>query len=327
MTGGAGVGREAMPEAAATVLVAVRSTRLLDPPKPVVVLLSGGRDSVCLLDVCRRIAGDDAVCALHVDYGLRPESSGDAAHCATLCERLGVELALHRAGPAPPVGNLQDWARKVRYGAADSMAARRDARVAAGHTATDVVETVLYRLAASPGRRALRAMASRDGRLVRPLLELTREQTSAYCECLGLDWRDDATNDTHLYARGRVRGAVVPALRGVHPAAERNVLRTAQLLAAEGEVLDAVVSEALDGESGSIGVERLAALHPALRRLVLRRLAEDAAGRLAPEAATRADELLALARRSGDGELHLPHGLRAVAQGGRLRFACGPSPG
>lgn len=321
------MGREAMPEAAATALAAVQATGLLDPPKPLVVLLSGGRDSVCLLDACRRIAGEDAVCALHVDYGLRAESADDAAHCAALCERLGVELALHRAAPPPAAGNRQDWARTVRYGVANSIAAERDARVAAGHTASDVVETVLYRLAASPGRRALRAMASRDGRLVRPLLELTREQTTAYCESLGLGWRDDATNATDLYARGRVREAVVPALRSVHPAAERNVLRTAQLLAEEGEVLDSVVSDVLDGEPGSIAVERLAALPPALRRLVLRRLAEDVAGRLAPEAATRADELLALARRPGDGELHLPRGLRAVAQGGRLRFACGPPPG
>src|SRR5205807_1631376 len=101
------------------------------------------------------------------------------AYCAELCARLGVRLVVERAA-APRRGNLHAWARDLRYGAAARLALARGARVATGHTASDQAETVLYRLAASPGRRALLGMRARDGRLVRPLLEVTRAQTAAY---------------------------------------------------------------------------------------------------------------------------------------------------
>jgi tRNA(Ile)-lysidine synthase len=304
------------------VLDAVQAGGLLPAGQPVVVMLSGGRDSVCLLDVAVRLAGTDVVRALHVNYGLRAGAVDDERHCARLCEQVGVELRVERPSD-PPRGNLQGWARDLRYGAAVRMAAPRGARIAVGHTASDQAETVLYRLAASPGRRALLGMSSRDGDVVRPLLSVTREDTAAYCRAQGLEWRDDETNDSSLYARGRVRHELLPVLRSIHPHAEANVLGTAALLREEAEVLDAVVDAVLGGED-SVEVERLRALPPALRRLVLRRLAEDAADRLVPEAATRADELLALGDRPGSATVDLGEGLRAIAEYGRLRFSDHP---
>jgi tRNA(Ile)-lysidine synthase len=193
--------------------------------------------------------------------------------------------------------------------------------VAAGHTATDQAETVLYRLAASPGRRALLGMAARDGRLVRPLLSYTREDTAAYCRARGLAWREDASNaERSRYARARVREDLVPILRSLHPAAEANVVRTAQLLRDEAVVLEALVDGVLEGRD-RIELGRLRALPPALARLIVRRLAGDVA---AP--ATRLDELLAL-RDEGTAWLDFGDGLRAVAEYGVLRFATGPAPG
>jgi tRNA(Ile)-lysidine synthase len=183
-----------------------------------------------------------------------------------------------------------------------------------GHTATDQAETILYRLAASPGRRAVLGMEAESGRLVRPLLGVTREETAAWCRRRGLRWREDATNSDDLYARGRVRMGLVPALRAVHPAAERNVVRTAALLRDEAEVLDLVVDTALAGRD-RIAVANLAALPRALARLVVRRLAEDATGRLCPRAPGRLDDILAL----GDGALDLGEGARAVVDGAVLR--------
>jgi tRNA(Ile)-lysidine synthase len=292
----------------------VAATGLLEAGRPVVVLLSGGRDSVCLLDLAVALRGADAVRALHANYGLRPDADGDEAHCRGLCVGLGVRLTVERAArPEDAPGNLQAWARDVRYAAAARMAAADDALVAAAHTATDQAETILYRLAASPGRRALLGMAERSGRLVRPLLHVTREETAAWCRARGLGWREDATNDSDRYARGRVRGDLVPALRAVHPAAERNVVRTAELLRDEAEVLDVVVDTALAGRD-RIAVEHLAALPRALARLVVRRLAEDATGELCAKAPGRLDEILAL----GDGALDLGAGARAVVDDGVL---------
>src|SRR3954451_25283300 len=285
---------------------------LLEPGRPVVVLLSGGRDSVCLLDLAVELSGAPA--ALHVNYGLRDEAAGDEAHCRALCERLGIELPVEGAArPDDAPGNLQAWARDVRYASAARLAATAGpgARVAAAHTATDQAETILYRLAASPGRRALLGMPARSGRLVRPLLGITREDTAAWCRARGLVWREDATNDSDRYARGRVRGALVPALRAVHPAAERNAVRTAELLRDEAEVLDVIVDTALAGRD-RIAVDHLAALPRALARLVVRRLAEQATGELCARAPGRLDEILALC----DGALDLGARARVVVDGG-----------
>jgi tRNA(Ile)-lysidine synthase len=291
----------------------VRATGLLDDGADVVVLLSGGRDSVCLLDVA--IALGCSVRALHVNYGLRAEAGEDEAHCRALCERLRVALAVHRVSrPDDAPGNLQAWARDVRYAAATEAAA--GGLVAVGHTASDQAETVLYRLAASPGRRALLGMRPRSGHLVRPLLTVTREETGAWCRARGLAWRDDVTNASDDFARGRVRHGLLAALEAVDARAAANVVRTAELLREEAEVLDVVVDTALAGRD-RIVVAHLADLPPALARLVVRRLAEAATGGLCARAPARLDDILTLGE---DGALDVGDGARAVVQAGVLRF-------
>jgi tRNA(Ile)-lysidine synthase len=306
----------------AAMLEEVREAGLLEQGKPLVALLSGGRDSVCLLDLAVRLLGAGAVIALHVNYGLRDDSDRDEAHCAALCARLGARLEVERPRRPEGPGNLQAWARDARYAAAARLALPLGAAIATGHTADDQVETILYRLASSPSRRALLGMRPRDGSLVRPLLGFSREQTTAYCRERELAWRDDSTNAEPAYARNRIRHGLAAALAEVHPAAARNVLRTAELLRDEAEVLDALVEAEIGGADGSargtIELERLAALPPALRRLVVQQLADRAAGRPVPGAANRADEVAAL-RRTGRAMLDLGGGVRALAERGVLR--------
>lgn len=298
---------------------AVRSEGLLRAGRPVVVLLSGGRDSVCLLDLAARIAGAEAVGALHVNYGLRDSASDDERFCGALCERLGVALAVHR--PPRPEGNLQAWARDQRYTQAARLALDRGADVAAGHTADDQVETVLYRLAASPGRRALLGMRPRDGRLVRPLLGIWREDVTAHCLERGLDWREDPSNASDAFTRNRARHGLVAELRRLHPAAGENVLRTVALLRDEAAVLDAAVAVVLEEAGDPPAIERLAALSPALARLAVQELADRAGGGRAPAIAHRTEEILGL---GAAGALDVGGGLRALVEHGRLRFV--PTP-
>jgi tRNA(Ile)-lysidine synthase len=295
----------------------VRATGLLPAGADVVVLLSGGRDSVCLLDVALELGCSAR--ALHVNYGLRAEADDDEAHCRALCECLGVALAVHRASrPEDAPGNLQAWARDVRYAAASEMAGGE--LVAVGHTASDQAETVLYRLAASPGRRALLGMQPRSGHLVRPLLTVTREETGAWCRARGLAWRDDATNASDAFARGRVRHGLLAALEAVDPRAAANVVRTAELLREEADVLDVVVDTALAGRD-RVSLPYLADLPPALARLIVRRLAEAATGGLCGRVSGRLEEILAL---RDDAALDVGDGARAVVSGGVLRFEATP---
>jgi tRNA(Ile)-lysidine synthase len=304
---------------------AVRAGGLLAQDRPLVAMLSGGRDSVCLLDVAVALCEPGDVSALHVNYGLREQAGAEERHCVALCGRLGVALEVVRERrPAPAErsaagasGNLQAWARDVRYRAAERMAEGSDALIATGHTASDQVETILYRLAASPGRRALQGMVASEGRLIRPLLGVTREQTRAYCEERGLGWCDDESNDSQHYARARVRHGLVAALRAVHPAAEANVLRTASLLREETELLDGLVSAELAGRN-SVEIARLEQMPAALARLVVVRLAEDATGAYVPQAGDRVGEILALHRRGGPAELHVGGQAGAVISAGLL---------
>jgi tRNA(Ile)-lysidine synthase len=317
----------------AAILSRGRAEALLVPGRPVVVLLSAGRDSTCLLDLAVRIAGRESVRALHVNYGLRGAASdGDERRCEELCRRLGVALEVRggqgtrdrgsggRGSNSRARGNLQAWARELRYREAGELAGGAD--VASGHTATDQVETILYRLASSPSRRALVGMRAREpmpvgeGWLVRPLLSFTREETAAYCLERGLAWREDESNASDAYARNRIRSELLPALRAIHPAAEQNVLTVAGILRDEAAVLDGVVEEVLEG---GVSLRVLRELPAALRRLVVQRLADHAAGGFAPGAARRADELAALSER-GTATLDIGSGLRAVAEYGRLRF-------
>ena len=175
---------------------------------------------------------------------------------------------------------------------------------------------MLYRLAVSPGSRALHGMAPRRGRLVRPLLEVTRDEVRDYLRSRGLEWREDPSNADRRFARARIRHDVLDALRELSPAAERTIAETARQLRDEAEVLDAAVAAALEelGGGPALSLDALREFPTALQRLVLRSLA----GRtLSREELTR---LLAVGNQ-GTVSLDLGGGLRAVAEYGTLRFS------
>jgi len=184
----------------------VRRHGLIPSGGEVTCLVSGGPDSTCLWHALGAL--DYRASALHVNHRLRgEESEEDARICA---ERLGAEIV-----EAPAAGRATEAElRELRYAVA------ADRLRATGHTATDQVETILYRLASSGTTTGIRVR--REDGVVRPLLTVWREETEAYCRAEGLTVRLDSSNpDT---ARGLVRAEILPALRRLHPAAERNVL-------------------------------------------------------------------------------------------------------
>jgi tRNA(Ile)-lysidine synthase len=183
----------------------IRAKELIEPGGEVTCLVSGGADSTCLWHVLRALGY--RVRATHVHHGLRgADADADAAHCA---EAFGAEI-VH----APPVETEAEL-RALRYGLTAGAGLR-----ATGHTASDQVETVLYRIVSSGSTRGIRVRRS-DG-VVRPLLSLWREETEEYCRANGLTWRVDASNSATK--RGVIRERVLPLLEGLDPRARANLL-------------------------------------------------------------------------------------------------------
>jgi tRNA(Ile)-lysidine synthase len=185
----------------------IRRHDLIAPGAAVTCLVSGGADSTCLWHALTKLGY--RVSSLHVNHGLRGDASDDDARfCA---ERLGAEVVDGSGGLTE-----DDW-RRIRYSFAT------DRLRATGHTASDQVETILYKLVASGAAKGIKPR--REDGVVRPLLSVWREETEAYCRAEGLEFRiDESNSDTK---RGLIRDEILPRLRQLHPAAERNLLRLA----------------------------------------------------------------------------------------------------
>jgi tRNA(Ile)-lysidine synthase len=273
------------------------------------------------------------VVALHLNYGLRPDSGEDQRACEALCAELGVELVVREA-PLSGEGNVQAEARELRYAAAEGLRSERGLDwVAAGHTRTDLAETVIYRLASSPGTRPLLGLPARRGRLVRPLLGLGGDEVRSLVERARLPFRDDPTNAESAYARNRIRHQVLPALEEIAPGPEATIAETQADLAEESAALERLAGEALDTSgaraAGAIAAAQLEQLDPALRRLALRALAEHVSGRNVALNRARVAEILRLAESPEGGVIELGGGVEARIEHGQVRIAVGeqePAP-
>jgi tRNA(Ile)-lysidine synthase len=301
----------------------VRESGLIEARSRGVVLVSGGADSTAAAAGLRQACGAANVTALHLDYGLREDSEMDVAGCRQLCALLRIDLHVERAQLGE--GNVQAAARDARYQAAERLRERMGADwIATGHTSTDLAETMIYRLVSSPGSRALLGLRPRRGRVVRPLLAISRERARSLVVQAGLPFRDDPSNAAPIYARNRIRNEVLPPLREIAPELERTIAETRAELAEDAAALDAIAATALESAGaaeGTVPAEGLSDLPAALRRLSLRRLAEAVAGRQVALGRRSAAEIMRLARSPEGGVVELGGGLEARIEYGHIRFA------
>jgi tRNA(Ile)-lysidine synthetase-like protein len=209
----------------------IRDEGLIAPGASVTVLVSGGPDSTCLWHVLRELGY--GVTALHVNHHLRGgESDQDARFCR---EKLDAEVFDGRGGTS------EDELRRIRYGFAT------DRLRATGHTLSDQVETILYRLVTSGTAKGIKT--KREDGVVRPLLCVWRDDTLRYCEEQGLPFREDSSNrDT---VRGLLRDEILPLLRRIHPAADANLLRALE----RRETLPPALAQLLAEPEGSKRVD------------------------------------------------------------------------
>jgi tRNA(Ile)-lysidine synthase len=249
------------------------------------VAVSGGADSVALLDVLRRLGYSLHI--LHVNHQLRgAESEGDEQFVRELGGQHGLPVEVLRAEPPGGAENLEQALRRIRYSFFEQ--ARRELRlerVATGHTRSDQAETVLLRLARGAGAQGLRGIhpVTRQG-IIRPLLEVSRVEIRLYLRRRGLAWREDSSNADNRLERNRIRSGILPLLAELlNPRLEEALARTAALAWEEEEDWQRRAAEAIEGLGPlewplTVETEWLRKLGPALGRRVVRRLLAEAAG-------------------------------------------------
>jgi tRNA(Ile)-lysidine synthase len=276
------------------ILERVRATlreRQLLPPEggTVIVGYSGGADSTALLHLLTRLQSEFnlRIHAAHLHHGMRPEADDDVRVCASVCAQLGVPLHVERVDvPALAQAarlSLEEAGRNARYTFFERLARELNAvAVALAHTRDDQIETILINLLRGTGPRGLCGMPYKRDRIIRPLLDATREQTHQYCAAQGLPTVFDSTNLDPHQLRRRVRMELIPLLRDLSPAFDRHLLRLADILENEeawweyevhslmecGSVASADAEASL--QHSKIRREFFTRLHPAMQRRVLR---------------------------------------------------------
>jgi tRNA(Ile)-lysidine synthase len=237
----------------AAVRAAVSRQRLVDPGDHVLVGVSGGPDSVALLHALVLLRSEFALrlSVGHVHHGLRPEADRDAAFVEALAARLECPAHVVRIQvPRLPGRSPEEAARLARHAALEEVARATGAeRIALGHTAEDQAETVLMRILQGAGPRGLAGIPARRGRIVRPLLDISRAMVLAHLAAHRLEVVEDATNRDTKYLRNKVRHEVLPLLTAEAGARVPDALRRVARVSREAvEALDGLVRPRLAGQ-------------------------------------------------------------------------------
>lgn len=233
----------------------IRRYHMADRGDGVLAAVSGGADSVCLLLLLcelRETLGI-RVAAFHLNHGLRgAEADRDEAYVRALCEKLGVALTVRREDVASYAVSRrlteEEAGRRLRYQyleeTADGLGFRR---IATAHHRDDCAETVLMNLFRGSGLSGLSGIPPVRGRVIRPLLALSREEIEAYLTERGISWCEDSTNHENLHTRNRIRNELLPRVKeSVNPRAAEHIVRTAEVAAQAEAYFEALAVKLLD---------------------------------------------------------------------------------
>ena len=289
----------------------------------VLCAVSGGRDSVCLLHYLCSLARrcGFSVAAGHYNHHMRPTAQRDEDFVRSLCEQLDVPFytdGCDVVAAAREAGlGVEEMGRRLRYEFLERLADRLGAqRVATAHHQADQAETVLLNLLRGTGPEGLGGIPPVRGRLIRPLLNTSREEIEAYLAEHGLGHVEDETNESLNFARNRLRHNVMPELEKIHPALRRSIARTAQIVSRENRYLDELAAGYLPGAGAEISCAVLQSAPEVLRPRMVRLLLERLGTGKKDISAVHLEAVLAL-NEKGRGMVSLP-GAEAVCRSGVL---------
>lgn len=329
--------RDAAPIAEVDNALAAALARHAEPDQRVAVALSGGIDSMVLLDALHAAAPSASLrlSALHIDHGLSPDAGRWSEFCAEQCAIRGVPLTIHRVDVGRRPGqSLEAAARKVRY---EKLRSADADIVALAHHADDQAETVLLQLLRGAGPQGLAAMprhragSAAGPALLRPLLDLPRATLAAYAHARGLAWVEDESNADRRHRRNLLRLAVAPLLAAAFPGYPSVVVRAAEHQAEAAGLLDQLAAQdagPIGDQRGGEGLERarLAALPPDRARNLLRWFLRRQ-GLRPPSAAKLAAMLAQLRGAAADARTRIAHdGVEIGCHRGRIVVHAAPSP-
>jgi len=319
----------------------IREYGLISGGEKVLVAVSGGPDSVCMLHVLNKLKEilDIQLHVAHLDHGLRDESGADAEYVANLASTLGIPVTVEKKDVTEWKSgrkiSLEEAAREVRYRFLEGTARQTGARrVAIGHTRDDQAETTLMHILRGSGIQGLRGLRpaahipygdKEDGIwVIRPLLEITRRETEAYCAAGSLQPRKDTTNDQVRFLRNRIRGELLPLLRQYNSDIDSALLRLADLAGEDTDFIDeqaaAVCNSLLTGEGRITCLDsgKLRGLPLALQRRVFRMMIERACGSLHDIESVHIDALVRLLFSSTGRSVYLPGGTVVTNERNRM---------
>lgn len=305
-----------------------------------VVAISGGADSVALLDACVRLAERGKlpikIFAAHLNHQLRgEESDDDETFVRQLTLNRGVECLIERIAiaefAAAEKRNLEATARRFRYEFLARAAIQFDANwVCTAHTLDDQVETGLMRLLRGAGAEGLRGIypvskLRETSKLIRPLLAVSRAEVLAHCAQYELEFRQDSSNFLPELTRNRIRHELIPMLHGFNRRSNEAIIRTMELIAADDDCLRQLAMEALAKTRVGDGLNAkcLQEYPPAIQRRVLRLWLEEARGNLLRIEMVHISALESLILRSQGGRvIELPGGWQVRRKSGVLGITC-----
>lgn len=305
------------------------------------VAVSGGPDSLALLHALWRLRDEYGLTLVgaHLNHNLRgAESDADAEFAANTFKRLGMPYTVDSADVAAYRRthrlSLEDAARRVRYTFLSDAAAKHEAHaIALGHTADDQAETVLMHIIRGSGLDGLRGMRTLDRRaiggsettLFRPMLDVSRAQTQAYCDALNLQPRIDESNLSPEFLRNRIRLELLPLLESLNASVRDALMRLSRNATQDGDYLSARAAELWDdaaqsddGSALRLDTRALSREHAALQSRILRRAIEAAGGETATSETTQRHVLDMMTLIDAPGKtLHLPGGLTFATDYGK----------
>lgn len=263
----------------AKVLVSIEQYGMLSGGGPVLVCVSGGADSMALLHLLYSIREQFGITlsVCHVNHGIRGEEAmRDQRLVEGTCGEIGIPceiVILDVPTLAKERGiSLEECGRQVRYEAFERLADKLNARIATAHTLSDSIETMLLNLTRGTGLKGLCGIPPVRGRIIRPLIEATRDEVEQYCRENNIQFVTDSTNLLRDYTRNRIRMDVVPALKQINPGLEQTILRELNALSGDEALLSSQTITALNAceQEGRFKVDLLQTLEPAiLNRAVL----------------------------------------------------------